>query len=178
MKNLLMIVFVCLTSIVYSQESDSLKNKKYIQKINIIYPGVSGEILLSKQKCYSLNYTVGLAYKFMRKEADYYFTGGNNSIQFLGFISVEFRDYISYKNRKERGYRTDRFSGGYGSFKFEFGRVLDYKQTYIELGPMIGFQRAIGKVWYWDVNAGVGPLYYDDVFTFSLFGGLRFGFSF
>jgi len=43
---------------------------------------------------------------------------------------------------------------------------------------MIGFQRAIGKIWYWDVNAGVGPSLNNDFFTFSFFSSIKFGFAF
>jgi len=38
---------------------------------------------------------------------------------------------------------------------------------------MIGFQRSIGNILYWDVSAGVGPLYYNDILLLVYLGILN-----
>jgi hypothetical protein len=177
-------------SIVNAQNSDIKYTKKYIQKINITSPGIAGETRLNSDNNITLNYNLGIKTKW-----DFGESGGDSRFYPSSYIFatyymlVEVRNYFNVKNRITNKKRIEKFSGPYATFKIEYGKGLykvitddfrndGYYPYYFEFGPMIGFQRAIGKIWYWDVNAGVGPSLNDYFFTFTFFSSIKFGFAF
>jgi hypothetical protein len=183
-KEFLIIILLIASVALKAQDIDSVLTKRYIQKINIIAPGIAGELLINYDHNVTFNYNVGVKIKNQFFEKDYFYYSRSVTYWDYFFISLEARDYINKNrdNRIQKNKRIDKFSGPYASIKLEIGKsfhTFESKEPYyIELGPTIGFQRAIGKIWYWDVNAGVGPALNNDYFAFTFFSSIKFGIAF
>lgn len=177
MRKLQLIIFllIFIISFAKAQSTDSLFVKKYVMRINVFSPGIGGEYNINKGR--SIRFDVGV--KFLNYSDLYKST----------YFSIDYRDYINTKERNLKDKRIDKFSGPYGGLRIEYIRSLervsksyiydeDHNPFYFEFGPIIGFQRAIGKIWYWDFNAGVGPCFTHDDFLFNFFSSLKFGVTF
>ena len=180
-KGFLILIIIFSVLDIFAQKSDTLFSIGYIQKVNIISPSFGGEFAISKTRQLTFNYNIGVKVEYQKTDNKSKYYNSINNIFVTSYARLEIRNYMNHWHRiKERP--LDKYSGAYGSFKFESGIALTGLESaepyYIEFGPMIGFQQAIGNIWYWDVSAGVGPNKFLDNFAFTFFSSIKFGFAF
>jgi len=84
-------------------------------------------------------------------------------------ITLEPRYYFNLDERAKKGRRTDFYSGWYVGIPFSM-QFPDLRYT---LGTVVGFQRTLGKRWYWNISFGPGITYGDN--RFYLDGAGDFG---
>lgn len=70
----------------------------------------------------------------------------------LPFATLEPRFYVTQARRRRLGLRTDRFSGGYIGVPLTVG----FATKSFGAGVQYGFQRALGRVGYWNIGIGLG----------------------
>jgi hypothetical protein len=185
MKKIFTILFFLFTLLIAKGQDNNLNfQKKYVQKINILSPGISGEYLLIQKNAITINYNIGVRYKAVywpgSEYSDHY--ADDYRLYYLFFMaSIEARNYMNWEHRISKNKRINKFTGAYGSFIIEGGGGIYIKDKYgdtpyyIEFGPQIGFQKNFWKIIYWDVNAGIGPLFCKDYFGFTFFSNIKFG---
>ncbi len=84
-------------------------------------------------------------------------------------ITLEPRYYFNLADRAAKGKRTDYYSGWYLGLPF----ILEFPDIRFTMGGVIGFQRTLGKRWYWNISFGPGITYSES--RFFLDGAGDFG---
>jgi hypothetical protein len=84
-------------------------------------------------------------------------------------ITLEPRYYFNLDQRADKGRRTDFYSGWYIGIPF----AIQFPDLRYTLGTVIGFQRTLGRRWYWNISFGPGITYNDN--RFYLDGAGDFG---
>lgn len=165
------VIFVLFYIITFSQTpKDSTINQESIIRLHLISPGICFESIIHINK--TILFDFGTGFSFMRINENEI---KDNYFKLIPYFLVEPRIYTNLKERKERGKRTDYFSGSYGAFKLQIGGSLSTEQWYAQLGPLVGFQRTLGKIGYWNIGIGVGSTIIDKDVNFGLIGDLKLG---
>lgn len=86
-------------------------------------------------------------------------------------FTVEPRYYFNLEDRQEKGKRTDYYSGWYLGIPF----TIEFPDLRYSIGGTIGFQRTLGKRWYWNISIGPGIIYADSRFHMDGAGDLGLG---
>jgi hypothetical protein len=86
-------------------------------------------------------------------------------------ITLEPRYFFTQSYRRQKGRRTDYFSGWYLGFPF----AMSIPELDFSMGTVLGFQCTFGKRWYWNVGMGPGVTYQDTRFKMSLSSTVAFG---
>ena len=89
--------------------------------------------------------------------------------RFSPSITLEPKYYFNLEQRAARGKRTDYYSGWYLGAPF----ILEFPDTRLTIGGVIGFQRTLGNRWYWNISFGPGITYSES--RFHLDGAGDFG---
>ena len=91
--------------------------------------------------------------------------------QFSPSFTLEPRFYFNLDGRQENGKRTDYYSGWYAGLPFN----IEFPDLRYSIGATVGFQRTLGKRWYWNISFGPGISYYESRFHASGAGDLGLG---
>jgi hypothetical protein len=86
-------------------------------------------------------------------------------------ITLEPRYFFTQSYRRQKGRRTDYFSGWYLGLPF----AMSIPELDFSMGTVLGFQCTFGKRWYWNVGMGPGVTYQDTRFKMSLSSTVAFG---
>lgn len=177
---ILIIISIFVISFVNAQDTyEKFNNKKYIQRITLLMPGISGEFFIEDYKTINVAMYADLVPYHNGEENNFVYEHREWKYKPSLILSLEYRNYIKTTDRISREKRIDKFSGAYGSFGIYGGIASTNKRDwYISFGPKVGFQRTIGKWLFWNVNIGVGPMFQYEGITFTLLGGLEVGFAF
>lgn len=95
----------------------------------------------------------------------------NYSPHFSPSFTFEPRYYFNLDERQEKGKRTDYYSGWFIGIPFN----IEFPDLRYAIGGTIGFQRTLGKRWYWHISFGPGINYYDSHFHLDGAGNLGLG---
>ena len=147
------------------------KENKYIVRIHALPTGVSVERSLSEDA--AMMFDIGAGYLYLTYQ---YYGGRYSDFIIMPYVAVEPRLYTNMNSRKEKGKRIDYRSGIYTSLRFQAGIVSGIDDWYAQLGPLVGFQRTLGKRWYWNIGAGPAVILYHNNTGLGLYGDLNFGF--
>jgi hypothetical protein len=86
-------------------------------------------------------------------------------------FTIEPRYYFNLEDRKQKGKRTEYYSGWYVGMPFNI-EFPDFKFIW---GGNIGFQCIMGKRWYWNISTGPGFSFSDSRIQFTGIGDLGLG---
>lgn len=86
-------------------------------------------------------------------------------------FTVEPRYYFNLEDRQAKGKRTDYYSGWYIGVPFN----IEFPDLRYSIGGTIGFQRTLGKRWYWNISIGPGFTYANSRFEASGAGDFGLG---
>ena len=86
-------------------------------------------------------------------------------------ITLEPRYYFNIGEREAKGKRTDYFSGWYIGIPF----AIEFPDLRYSLGTVIGFQRTLGRRWYWNISFGPGISFADARFYLDGAGDFSLG---
>lgn len=86
-------------------------------------------------------------------------------------VTIEPRYYFNLKDRLAKGKRIDYYSGWYLGVPFN----LEFPDLRYSIGGTIGFQRTLGKRWYWNISFGPGLTYANSRFYLDGAGDLSLG---
>ena len=107
--------------------------------------------------------------------ADFWHTNASGESYYSPTISpsftVEPRYYFNLEDRHEKGKRTDYYSGWYIGIPFN----IEFPNLRYAIGGTIGFQRTLGKRWYWNFSVGPGFIYADSRFHLDGAGNIGLG---
>ena len=84
------------------------------------------------------------------------------------------RYYISLEERNMNGDRIDYYSGSF----FGFPIMIELTGSEYSFGPVYGFQRTIGKRWYWNIGFGIGMNHWKGNYSISPVGEFGIGYIF
>ncbi len=86
-------------------------------------------------------------------------------------MTLEPRFFLNQVQRRQRGRRTDYFSGWYIGLPF----AMNFPELDFSMGTVMGFQCTFGKHWYWNAALGPAASYQDTSFKMILTGTAAFG---
>lgn len=166
------LLIISLSTSLKSQSIDDTTNylKKTIVRLQIIPVGLSIEKRLTKKA--TLLFDFGAEYTYQSIEIN-----GKKNREFLliPYFAIEPRIYTNLKDRKVKGKRIDFHSGAYGAFRVKGD--YDYQNNWsVQFGPLVGFQRTLGRKGYWSISIGCGSTFMEEDIKFGLIGDLKLGF--
>lgn len=176
MRNRTFIIIFTLLSLSTSLKSQSFNDttvnlEKTIVRLHLLPLGLSVENHLTKHT--TLLFDIGAGFSYQSTEIN-----GNRDSDFklIPYLAIEPRIYTNLQSRKLIGKRIDYHSGAYGAFRLQGGLELESKEWYVQLGPLVGFQRTLGKNGYWNIGIGGGSTIVEEDIGFGLIGDLKLGF--
>lgn len=86
-------------------------------------------------------------------------------------MTLEPRYFLNQAQRRQRGRRTDYFSGWYIGLPF----AMKFPELDFSMGTVMGFQCTFGKNGYWNASLGPAASYQDTSFKMILTGTAAFG---
>lgn len=86
-------------------------------------------------------------------------------------ITLEPRYYFNLEQRAAKGKRIDYYSGWYLGLPF----ILEFPDIRFTMGGVIGFQRTLGRRWYWHISFGPGITYSESRFFLDGAGDVGLG---
>jgi hypothetical protein len=160
------------TSLNAQAQNDSLVNlEKTFFRLHFLPLGLGIENHLTKNATLLIDIGAGFSYQIIE-------TYGNRDSDFklIPFLAIEPRIYTNLQTRQVKGKRTDYRSGAYGAFRLQGGIDLENEDWYVQFGPLVGFQRTLGKKGYWNIGIGCGSTIVEEDVRFGLIGDLKLGF--
>ncbi len=170
-----LITFILLllsTSLKSQTQNDSLVNlEKTIVRLHLLPLGLGVENYLTENATLLIDIGAGFSYQVTEINGNW-----DSEFKLIPYLAIEPRIYTNLQTRQEKGKRTDYHSGAYGAFRLQGGIELENEDWYVQFGPLLGFQRTLGKKGYWNIGIGCGSTIVEEDIRFGLIGDLKLGF--
>ena len=166
MKRLLPAIISAFIIIQVQAQDTSPKSPMVIARISLVSPKLIAEIAPSDY----FTLTTG----FWLKSSFWTTTEYGERVYhpvFSPSFTIEPRYYFNLEDRQAKGKRTDYYSGWYLGIPFN----IEFPDFRYSIGGTIGFQRTLGKRWYWNISIGPGFTYADSHFHLSGAGDFGLG---
>lgn len=137
-------------------------------RINALPPGINIEQRIAKRSTLLFEMGLGFSYQY----SNYY----GSDLRLFPYLAIEPRVYFNLERRKEKGKRTEYNSGFFYGAKIQGGTEVNSEYKYFEVAPMIGFQKVLGRRWYWCGGFGYGPTFNSGNIVLHTQGLLKLGF--
>lgn len=151
MKNCILVVFLFVSLLGFSQENSGVEKSQF--KINMLAPGISYEHGLSEKSTLLGELGTGFLYT----------SEGGESFSVFPYVSAQYRHYYNFEKRAKKGKNTLNNSANYITFitNVSSGKAIIGKRDYISdvyfgIGPAWGIQRTYKSGFNLDLNLGVG----------------------
>ena len=170
MKRYIPLIILAFVSLPIQAQTDTFtmqpESPSIIARLSLVSPKLVGEIAPSDFFTLTAGFWL---------HTSFWATNNNDERYYSPSISPSFtfepRYYFNLADRHAKGKRTDYYSGWFIALPFSI-RFPDLRYT---LGGTIGFQRTLGKRWYWNFSVGPGFNYYDSRFHFEGAGDVGLG---
>ena len=157
MKRILTLIAILVLTTTLGMAQEKYTQPGISGRISITGPHLGMELATSQKSSIYAGFWTGINF-----ESEFYFTPE---------FTVEPRYYFNLDSRAARGKRIDNFSAWFLSFPL----TMQFPEMRFNLGPAIGFQRTLGRMWYFNIRMGPALSYYDDAFHTGSVSNLSFG---
>jgi hypothetical protein len=175
LKNKFSILFILSTIFLFNlslraQDSTNFK-KQTIVRLHFIIPGFGIEQGIKKDM--SCVFDLGTGYSSFVNEDE----NGNKVREsyFNPYFKIEPRYFFDIKKRESLGSRTDFYSGAYAGAIIRLGIPYDKLDFWYSFGPILGFQKTLGKRFYWNISVGLGAQSYHNITKLGTMGEIAIG---
>jgi len=168
MKRTLLTLFSVLIILPLQAQDNTFKitpeSPSTIFRLSLVAPKLIAEFAPSDQFTLITGFWIRSSFWHTNSSGQTYY-----SPYFSPSFTIEPRYYFNLEDRHKKGKRTDYYSGWFIGIPFN----IEFPELRYAIGGTIGFQRTLGKRWFWNIGLGPGITYYES--HFHLDGAGNFG---